>query len=83
MALEQWGRLDALVNNAAIQRVAHPLDVTEEHWDAVMDVNARAVFFCCQAALRHMVQVRRGRIVNIASMAGKTASTIYHPAPSP
>jgi meso-butanediol dehydrogenase / (S,S)-butanediol dehydrogenase / diacetyl reductase len=78
-ALQQWGRLDVLVNNAAIQRVAHPLDVTEEHWDAVMDVNARAVFFCCQVALRHMAQVRRGRIVNIASMAGKTASTIYHP----
>ncbi len=77
--LETWGRLDVLVNNAAIQRVAHPLDVTEEHWDAVMNVNARAVFFCCQEALRHMAQVRRGRIINIASMAGKTASTIYHP----
>src|SRR4028118_857585 len=77
--LETWGRLDVLVNNAAIQRVAHPLDVTEEHWDAVMNVNARAVFFCCQIALGHMAQVRSGRIINIASMAGKTASTIYHP----
>jgi meso-butanediol dehydrogenase/(S,S)-butanediol dehydrogenase/diacetyl reductase len=77
--LETWGRLDVLVNNAAIQRVAHPLDVTEEHWDAVMNVNARSVFFCCQIALRHMAQARSGRIINIASMAGKTASTIYHP----
>ena len=78
-ALATFGRLDALVNNAAIQRVDLPLDVTEDHWDAVMDVNAKAVYFCCQVALRHMVPRRSGRIVNIASLAGKAASTIYHP----
>ena len=77
--LATLGRFDVLVNNAAIQRVALPLDVSEEHWDAVMDVNAKAVFFCCQLALRHMAPRNSGRIVNIASMAGKTASTIYHP----
>lgn len=77
--LAAFGRLDALVNNAGIQRVALPLDVDEEHWDSVMAVNAKAVFFCCQAALRHMAPRRSGRIVNVASMAGKTASTIYHP----
>jgi len=77
--LAEFGRLDGLVNNAGIQRVALPLDVTEEHWDAVMDVNARSVYFCCVAALRHMVAHGGGRVVNIASIAGKTASTIYHP----
>lgn len=77
--LDSLGRLDVLVNNAGIQRVALPLDVDEAHWDAVMAVNAKAVYFCCQAALRHMVKQRTGRVVNIASMAGKTASTIYHP----
>src|SRR5215207_5088075 len=45
--LAEFGRLDALVNNAGIQRVALPLDVTEEHWDAMMDVNAKSVYFCC------------------------------------
>ena len=79
VTLAEFGRLDALVNNAGIQRVALPLDVTEEHWDAVMDVNAKSVYFCCVAALRHMVAQRGGRLVNIASIAGKTASTIYHP----
>ena len=79
MTLAEFGRLDALVNNAGIQRVALPLDVTEEHWDAVMGVNAKSVYFCCVAALRHMVAQRGGRLVNIASIAGKTASTIYHP----
>ena len=75
----ELGRLDALVNNAGVQRVALPLDVDEEHWDRVMDVNAKAVYFCCQLALRRMLAGRGGRIVNISSMAGKTASTIYHP----
>jgi NAD(P)-dependent dehydrogenase (short-subunit alcohol dehydrogenase family) len=77
--LAEFGRLDALVNNAGIQRVSLPLDVAEEHWDAVMSVNAKSVYFCCIAALRHMVAQRRGRVINIASIAGKTASTIYHP----
>lgn len=77
--LKQLGRLDLLVNNAAIQRVALPLDVTEDHWDSVMDVNAKSVYFFSTLVLRHMVQQRSGRIVNLASMAGKVASTIQHP----
>lgn len=77
--LTQFKRLDVLVNNAAIQHIALPLDVTEEHWDVMMNVNAKAVYFCCLLALKHMQQQHSGRIVNIASMAGKAASTIYHP----
>ena len=77
--VDTFGRLDALVNNAGVQRIALPADVTEEHWDAVMDVNAKATYFCCQLALAHMVPRRQGRIVNVASIAGKMASTIYHP----
>lgn len=73
------GRLDVLVNNAGINRFALPIDVTEEHWDAVMGVNSKAVYFCCLHALRHMAPRRSGRIVNVASVAGKLASTIYHP----
>src|SRR5262245_61510888 len=62
-ALDQLGRLDLLVNNAGIQRAALPLDVDEAHWDAVMDINAKAVYFCCLPALRHMLQQHSGRIV--------------------
>src|SRR5437764_7083083 len=78
-ALSTFHRLDALVNNAGVQRIALPLDVSEEHWDLVMNVNARATYFCCQLALKHMLGQRSGRIVNLASIAGKMASTTYHP----
>lgn len=69
--LAELGRIDVLVNNAGIYRAAAPVDITEEHWDAVMSVNARAVFFACQAVLPAMVRQKRGAIVSLASMAGK------------
>jgi NAD(P)-dependent dehydrogenase (short-subunit alcohol dehydrogenase family) len=77
-AIERGG-LHLLVNNAGINRASDPLEVTEEHWDIVMAVNAKAVWFMCQEAMRHMTQRREGRIVNIASIAGKMASTLNHP----
>src|SRR5438445_229603 len=67
----EFGRIDILVNNAGIYRAAAPLDVTEAHWDAVMNVNAKAVFFACQAVLPLMIAQKRGSIVSVASMAGK------------
>ena len=70
----EFGRIDVLVNNAGIYRAALPLDVTEEHWDAVLGVNAKAVFFASQAVLPAMVAQKRGAIVSLASMAGKVGS---------
>ena len=72
--LERFGRVDVLVNNAGIHRSALPWDVTEEHWDTLMAVNAKAVFFGTQSVLRPMMSARRGNIVSIASMAGKVGS---------
>ena len=51
-ALAELGRIDVLVNNAGIYRAAATLDVTEEHWDAVMNINARAVFFATRRSCR-------------------------------
>jgi 3-oxoacyl-[acyl-carrier protein] reductase len=70
-ARAEFGRIDVLVNNAGIYRAAAPLDITEEHWDAIMNVNAKAVFFATQAVLPTMIAQKRGAIVSLASMAGK------------
>jgi meso-butanediol dehydrogenase/(S,S)-butanediol dehydrogenase/diacetyl reductase len=72
--LAAFGRLDILVNNAGIYRTAPVLEVTEDHWDAIMTINAKAVFFAAQAVLPEMIARKRGVIVNLASMAGKIGS---------
>src|SRR4030095_3257973 len=73
-ARAEFGRIDILVNNAGIYRAALPLDVTEEHWDAIMNVHATAVFFAPRAVLPTMIAQKRGAIVSLASMAGKVGS---------
>jgi NAD(P)-dependent dehydrogenase (short-subunit alcohol dehydrogenase family) len=73
-AKAELGRIDVLVNNAGIYRAAASLDVTEEHWDAIMNVNAKAVFFATQAVLPVMIAQKRGNIVSLASMAAKVGS---------
>ena len=63
-----YGRLDALVNNAARFTKIDPLTVTEADWDFIHSVNLKATFFCCQQAARLMLPQREGgRIVNISS----------------
>jgi NAD(P)-dependent dehydrogenase (short-subunit alcohol dehydrogenase family) len=70
-AIAEWGRIDILVNNAGIHKSMHTADVTEADWDRLLAVNAKGVFFACQAVLRHMVPAKRGNIISLASMAGK------------
>jgi NAD(P)-dependent dehydrogenase (short-subunit alcohol dehydrogenase family) len=73
-ARAEFGRIDVLVNNAGIYQAGAPLDITEAHWDAVMNINAKAVFFASQAVLPAMIAQKRGAIVNLASLAGKVGS---------
>jgi len=69
--LARFGRIDILVNNAGIMRKAYVKDMTEALWDAVVDVNLKATFLASKAVLPAMIERRAGRIINIASIAGK------------
>jgi NAD(P)-dependent dehydrogenase (short-subunit alcohol dehydrogenase family) len=66
-AAARFGRLDILVNNAAVQAEGAFLDVTEDDWDRVIDTNLKGTFLCTQAAARHMIRTGGGSIVNIGS----------------
>ena len=80
-AVATYGAIDILVNNAGVTRRAYIMDLTEEDWDNIHRVNAKGVFFCLQRVAREMIPRRRGRIINIASIAGKgfpgTSNAIY------
>ncbi len=65
-----FGRLDALVNNAARFTRFDPLALTEADWDYIHDVNLKAVFFCCQQGAKLMIRSGGGRIVNLSSLGG-------------
>jgi NAD(P)-dependent dehydrogenase (short-subunit alcohol dehydrogenase family) len=70
--LARTGRIDVLVNNAGIAGRAAPLwEQTEEDWNRVISINLNGLFNCCRAVISHMRERGYGRIVNIASIAGK------------
>jgi 3-oxoacyl-[acyl-carrier protein] reductase len=69
--LAQFGQIDILVNNAGIARDKLILRMTEEDWDAVLNINLKGTFNCTKAVVRHMSKQRSGKIVNIASVVGE------------
>ena len=68
--LDLFKAIHILVNNAAITRHKPLLELSEEEWDIVLDVDLKGVFNCTQAVLKHMMAQRCGKIVNISSLAG-------------
>jgi NAD(P)-dependent dehydrogenase (short-subunit alcohol dehydrogenase family) len=70
-AMAAFGRIDIAVHNAGVTRRADIMELTEADWDRIHRVNAKGVFFCMQRVAREMIPRRSGRIINIASIAGK------------
>lgn len=68
--MEQFGKVDILVNNAGITRDNLIMRMSEEDWDAVLDINLKGTFNCSQAVIRPMMKQRYGRIINISSVSG-------------
>jgi NAD(P)-dependent dehydrogenase (short-subunit alcohol dehydrogenase family) len=76
LTLDRFGRIDILVNNAALARSTRFGDLSAEEWRAALEVNMTAPFLLTKAALPAMKAQRYGRIVNISSSAGRTVSTL-------
>ena len=69
--LGKFAQIDILINNAGITRDKLILRMTEEDWDAVLDINLKGTFNCTKAVVRHMSKQRSGKIVSIASVVGE------------
>ena len=75
-----YGRIDVLVNCAGMGHPIPAIEVTQEDWDTMMDLNLRGAFFCAQAAARHMLPAKSGHIINITSQISLVANegeTVY------
>jgi len=72
-AISTFGKIDILVCNAGITRFATFLEMTDEDWDAVLDVDLKGTFLCGQAVAKHMVPRKYGKIINVSSLSGMGA----------
>jgi NAD(P)-dependent dehydrogenase (short-subunit alcohol dehydrogenase family) len=76
IVLDSYSTVDILVNNAGILKRTKIIDIPEDEWDLVIDVNLKSVFLCSRAVLPIMIKQKKGKIINMSSSAGRSVSTI-------
>lgn len=75
--MDEFGRIDILINSAGVAEHAHIQDIKTDVWDLTMNVNLRGIMLCTRAVFRNMMQQQSGYIMNISSGAGKRGSARY------
>jgi len=73
-AMDRFGKIDILINNAGVGQAIWAIDMPEEDWDRMMDIHVKGTFLCCQRAAREMRKAMKGSIVNISSMSAIIAN---------
>lgn len=73
--LDKYKNIDVLINNAGIDQIKPFMDITDEDWNTMMQVNLNSVFYCTQEALENMIHNKKGCIINISSIWGSTGAS--------
>lgn len=74
---QEFGGIDILVNNAGVTQNVSVVDMTDEDWERIVNVNLRGTFYCCRAVLPGMMRRAYGRIVSISSVSAKQGSGVW------
>jgi 3-oxoacyl-[acyl-carrier protein] reductase len=72
--IDKFGKIDILVNNAGIAKCTALINLNEEEWDNVIDTNLKGIYLCCKAVVKHMIDRKSGRIINVSSSAAYTGN---------